>query len=111
MYTKGEWQKWSSPSGGHIWCGDKHIADTDGEDAIANAHLIASAPDCYEGLVEADRIICELCKRLNPQHEGCVWCEDRVERLKAIVKAEGGKTEPKPSPWGLTREEAELEGK
>lgn len=61
----------------------------------SNAHLIAAAPNTYEELKEADSIICELCKRLNPQHatadygKGCEWCEDREGRLKAIAKAEG----------------------
>ena len=51
-YTKGEWVKYNRLYGTevteHIWCGDKHIADLDGEDATANAHLIASAPMLYE---------------------------------------------------------------
>lgn len=33
-----------------------------------------------------------------------------LQLREALAKAEG-KTEAKPSPWGLTREEAELEGK
>ena len=53
------------------------------------------APDLYWELKEADAVICELCKRLNPQHiwmnndKGCEWCEDRDSRLKAIAKVEG----------------------
>ena len=44
-------------------------------------------PDMYEALKEADEVICELCKRLNPQHvsadygKGCNWCQDREDRL------------------------------
>lgn len=57
MHTKGEWVKYNRLYGTevteHIWCGDKHIADLDGEDATANAHLIAAAPDMYEALKEA----------------------------------------------------------
>ena len=55
----------------------------------ANAHLIAAAPDMYEELVEANAVICHLCKRVNAQHGNCTSCEDRESRLKAIAKAEG----------------------
>lgn len=61
----------------------------------ANAQLIISAPDLHRELVEADEVICELCKRLNPQHaprggyEGCNSCQDRESRLQALAKAEG----------------------
>ncbi len=57
--------------------------------AEANAQLIASAPKLYVELVEADEVICGLCKRLNPQHENCTSCEEREYRLKAIALAEG----------------------
>ena len=57
--------------------------------AKANAQLIASAPKLYVELVEADETICQLCKRLNPQHENCTSCEEREYRLKAIAEAEG----------------------
>ena len=49
--------------------------------------------ELLEELIEADRVICVLCKRLNPQHvtmdhgEGCNWCEDRDSRLKVIAAA------------------------
>lgn len=52
--------------------------------------------ELYEALKEADEIICELCKRLNPQHvstdygKGCDWCQDRDTRLKLLAKV-GGK--------------------
>ena len=65
------------------------------EEAEANARLIAAAPRCYEELKVADQVICELCKRLNPQHvtmdngRGCNRCKDRDDRLDAIAKAEG----------------------
>lgn len=65
------------------------------EEQKANAQLISAAPECYEELKEADRVICELCKRLNPQHatadygKGCDWCQDRDSRLKALTKAKG----------------------
>lgn len=57
--------------------------------AKANAYLIASAPKLYVELGEADEVICQLCKRLNPQHENCTSCEEREYRLKAIANAEG----------------------
>ena len=57
--------------------------------AKANAQLIVSAPKLYVELVEADETICQLCKRLNPQHENCTSCEEREYRLKAIAEAEG----------------------
>lgn len=77
-----------------------------------NAHLIAAAVNAciklnpanpmtvtesivemHEALKEADAVICELCKRLNPQHvsqdygKGCNWCQDREVRLKTLAKA------------------------
>lgn len=62
---------------------------------LNNAYLIAAAPALYEELKEADRVICELCYRLNPHHAtadygvGCKSCEDREHRLQALSKAEG----------------------
>ena len=53
MYI-GEWEAWTAPNGGHIWCGETHIADTDGEDALANTHLIVAAVNA--------------CIKLNPIH-------------------------------------------
>ena len=44
----------------------------------------------YEALKDADETICELCKRLNPQHatadygEGCKSCADGDIRLEAL---------------------------
>jgi len=76
----GNWLVFPKSSGG---CVARSISSE------ANAHLIAAAPDLYEELVEADEIICQLCKRLNPQHENCTSCEDRETRLKAILKVEG----------------------
>jgi hypothetical protein len=60
-----------------------------GEEAEANAHLIAAAPDMLEELEEADATICSLCKRLNPQHAECESCEEREVRRAAIAKAKG----------------------
>ena len=72
------------------------VALVSGLNRVANAQLIASAPNCYKELKEADALICELCKRLNPQHatadyygKGCEWCNERDSRLKALAKAEG----------------------
>lgn len=49
-YTKGEWERWSSPNGYHIWAGDVHIADVgDREDPeqSANAYLMAASKEMY----------------------------------------------------------------
>ncbi len=65
------------------------------EDDISNRELNPEAlTDMYVALTEADIVICELCKRLNPQHasspdyEGCERCQDRDKRLKALADAE-----------------------
>ena len=96
-YTKGEWKaQW------HEITGTWNVIEQPGVGLIArcgsgkgyetNAHLIAAAPDLYEELVVADKVICELCKRLNPQHvtadygKGCEWCQERESRLKALAK-------------------------
>ena len=55
----------------------------------ANADIMAASKDLYSELVGADDTICNLCKRLNPQHEDCTSCQDREARLKAIRKAAG----------------------
>lgn len=60
------------------------------EELLANAKLITASPELYEELVEADEVICELCKRLNPQHKDCTECQDRESRLKVIAKVKGG---------------------
>ncbi len=49
--------------------------------------------DLDNELNKADKIICELCKRLNPHHatadygKGCDWCQDRDSRIKELAKA------------------------
>lgn len=59
------------------------------------ANLISAAPDLYHSLKAADQVICNLCKKLNPQHKsqdngkGCFSCFEREEILHAIHKAEG----------------------
>ena len=110
MFTKGEWKldklhsnRWLLHSGkdsnnrviAEINTGISHYTSIHPEEGEANAHLIAAAPDLYEELCEADRVICELCKCLNPQHasmddyKGCTSCGERTLRLNAIAKAEG----------------------
>lgn len=76
-------------------CGCVIIQDRTADAYIIYCHEHKAAPDCHRELVEADKVICQLCKRLNPQHaqssyyDGCVWCQDRENRLKALAKAEG----------------------
>ena len=91
-YTKGEWT---------VFLGEEYSTiESDHQTICTNVssgddYLIAAAPDCYEELREADRVICELCYIVNPQHAeadygiGCKSCEDRERRLKALAKAEG----------------------
>lgn len=71
-YTK--WTCWTSPSGSHIWYKDTHIADTDGDDAIANAHLIAAAVNG--------------CISVNPENPQAVAesIEDMYSTLKLLVE-------------------------
>jgi hypothetical protein len=113
-YTKGEWKvkiidatipkhyqvfARIEPSVGYVGWDSMGVYDDPGigkrelmtlnKQALANAHLISAAPDCYEQLKEADAVICDLCKCLNPQHVNCTSCEERKIRLKAIAKAEG----------------------
>ncbi len=92
-YTKGKWEAKKNTLGEwYIWVNNVPIAQVDRH---YNAHLIASAPAMHKALKEADRVICELCKRLNPQHasrndyEGCEWCQDREERLQVLSLVEG----------------------
>jgi hypothetical protein len=56
-----------------------------------SANIIAASYDLFAELREADATICELCKRLNPQHAECNTCPDRESRLAAIANAERGK--------------------
>lgn len=77
-------------NGGDYFIRDKQGTQfCEGIKTLANAQLIAAAPNTYEGLKDALQEICRLCVRLNPQHEGCQSCEDMEERRKALAKAEG----------------------
>ena len=49
-YTKGVWERHNAPNGEHIWVGDEHIADFDGENCNADAKLCVASPDMYEAL-------------------------------------------------------------
>lgn len=53
------------------------------------SRLIAASPEMRDALIEADKIICSLCKRLNPHHKECNYCDDRESRIKIIEKATG----------------------
>ena len=92
-HTKGNWERHNRLYGTmvteHIWCGDKHIADFDGENATANAKLCVVAPALYDDLQETTDVICDLCRRLNPQHKHCNSCEDQERWRKSLAKAEG----------------------
>ena len=101
-HTKGEWKY--TTDGVVIASDGKQIASVFPRDREANAQLISSAPDLYEA-----------CKKLtaltfwNAQFRGKhPTFYDNV--VRALAKAEG-KTETLPSPWGPTREEAEMEGR
>ena len=59
--------------------------------AKANAMLYAASSDMLKALIESDITICELCKRLNPQHKNCISCQDREKRIKLIERATGMK--------------------
>lgn len=95
-YTKGKWWVFVADHFIQVHTSKSTITLEWSEENIANAHLIAAAPLLYEELAEADIVICQLCKRLNPQHaqspyqDGCEWCQDRDSRLKALAKVEEG---------------------
>ena len=76
-----------APLGDFVCISSKH-------NAKANAHLISAAPELLDELEKVDIFICEICKRLNHQHEDCNSCEDRESRLAAINKAYGTKGTP-----------------
>ena len=71
--------------------------------AKPNTHLIAAAPDnCHANeksiiqMEKDDKVICDLCKQINPQHSDCDWCSNREQRLltikenkEALAKSEG----------------------
>lgn len=102
MFTKGEWKvaisrnlgKFPSchvfseeppnSNSGRVIC---DIANTDNFEFMANANLIAAAPEMYNLLVKMDNAICWAC----PKVKTCEpWkCEPHVERMNVINKAEG----------------------
>ena len=59
----------------------------------ANAQLMAAAPEMLKCLIDADKLICDLCVRLNPHHKECNFCDEREYRIKIIEKATGLKIE------------------
>ncbi len=79
----------------HFDCGCKIVVIG----VITDATIIycpkhSACDDMYEELKKADVVICQLCKRLNPQHaqtlyhDSCESCEEREVRLKALAKVE-----------------------
>ena len=66
---------------------DTHF-DNDQVEAVMQVVEDSGYSDMYEALKEADGVICELCKQLNPQHKNCFICADRESRLIALEKAE-----------------------
>ena len=87
IYYKSGYQKKNKKTGFTEW----NVRSED----VANANLIAAAPDMYNELKEADRTICLLCQTINPQHQcrdgytGCTLCDERKVRLAALARAEG----------------------
>ncbi len=65
------------------------IAVCYGKNTVANAHLLSAAPEMYETGRELLKVMCELCIRLNPQHENCQSCEEIEGYRRAFAKAEG----------------------
>lgn len=95
-YTKGEWKRSIAPPVGayDIATYSEGLSTTIARvhphpEGLANANLIASAPELYEELKQTDRVVCHLCKQLNPQHKDCTTCADREVRLQILAKAEG----------------------
>ena len=103
-HTPGPWEKDYNQTIGHIKSVSKTLNCTPTvcqygthliapsickEDAEANAHLIAAAPELKECLEDALLIICNLCRRLNPQHKDCDYCGDISAYRTVLSKAEG----------------------
>lgn len=89
-YTKGKWERHNAANGEHIWCGDEHIADLDGDNANANAKLVVSAPDLYE---VCKAIVAERTRCLNvpgPVTVREIYDLDKMDRIarRALAKAE-----------------------
>lgn len=43
--------------------------------------------DLLNELILADEVICNMCKKVNPQHSKCTICDERETRLAVITKA------------------------
>ena len=110
-YTKGNWER----VGGTIYARDgkdvkaiAHLLPL--EEKEANGDLIIQAPRLYEACGNAQLLL----------RQTKAYIEDRllqeaidnnIQEIKQAIAEVKSETEPKPSPWGLTKEEAELEGK
>lgn len=100
-FTKGEqWERYNAPNGGHIWCGDMHIADiitdtnnphfaesvneiTKSAVLMHNNPKYRAAPDMYEACLIGLGVIATL-----DQSKG--WVKSASNTIqKALAKAEG----------------------
>jgi hypothetical protein len=88
------WKRHNADNGEHIWEGNRYLATVAQERSPGglgwgtNANRVAkraiACQELYNSLVEADRVICELCKRVNPQHRDCNSCQERDKRLALL---------------------------
>jgi len=87
-HTKGNWKlidMTSAAMGVNIIAGkDSFIGNIK---TLSDAKLIITSPKLLKALIDNDIIICDLCKRLNPQHKNCTICDDRQDRLNLIFEA------------------------
>lgn len=73
----------------HFGNKDQHFQSEGDPPGKEDRALMEAADNLYWQLLEADQVICNLCKRLNPQHVNCASCGDRDERLRALANARG----------------------
>lgn len=83
---KGKWNLTGKDANGavNVFTDKEYIATVRHE---YDAHLIASAPELYKTGLQLLKVMCELCRRLNPQHETCQSCFEIEQYRKAFAKA------------------------
>ncbi len=81
--TREEFEKWYKENNLNLMCEEKSILEE------AWQHQQKKIDELFTLLLESKQTICQLCVRLNPQHENCTYCDDMRDILKALDKKEG----------------------
>ncbi len=80
------------------WPGLYDVLDRDENPLISHAtkdraRLVVRAVNVHDALVSACEallwMVCDVCRRLNPQHEECNWCQTTEKYRKTIATARG----------------------